>query len=245
MSDDRFDDLTPGERLAERDRTHPEPAPKRPPDLRSPANKYSWLVAIVMTMVLAMVLFLNTLPNSGEALFGLERGERLPDFAVPLATSNLEGDANVCQSEPCPSQSGAAPACSLHSASVMNICDLSRRPLVLTFIVDRGADCYPQVDRTERLKARLPEVQFATLFFTRKDRAQVKRLVRARRWTQPVGIDADGVVTNRYGVGGCPTTIFVRPGGRVLISKIGNLTERELEVTARRLLRVPAPEASS
>ena len=198
-----------------------------------------------MMMVLAVVLFLNTLPNSGKALFGLEPGSRLPDFAVPLATGTVEGDANVCQKEPCPSQSGTQPACTLHSEEVMNICDLSRRPLVLTFIVDRGADCYPQVDRTERLKDSLPEVEFATVFFTRKERDQVRRLVEARRWTQPVGIDADGVVTNRYGVGGCPTTIFVRPGGRVLVSKLGNLTEGELERTARRLLRVPASRSSS
>ena len=208
--------------------------------MRSPTTKYSWLVAILMIMVLAVVLFLNTLPNSGEALFGLERGSKLPDFAVPLASGNLEGDANVCQKEPCPSQSGVQPACSIRSAAVMNSCDLSRRPLVLTFIVDRGADCYPQVDRTERLKARLKDVEFATVFFTHKEREEVRRLVEARRWTQPVGIDADGVVTNRYGVGGCPTTIFVRPGGRVMVSKLGNLTERELELTARKLLRTPA-----
>ena len=78
---------------------------------------------------------------------------------------------------------------------------------------DRGADCEPQVDRTERVKDSVPQVQFATVFFSRKERDEIRRLVEARGWTQPVAVDADGAVANLYGVGGCPTTIFARAGG--------------------------------
>ena len=52
--------------------------------------------------------------------------------------------------------------------------------------------------------------------------------MQARGWTQPVAVDADGAVANLYGVGGCPTTIFARPGGRVADVELGNLTEEEL-----------------
>ena len=233
MSRDRFDDLSIGEKLAERDRTHPEPV-KRPETPR-PGNKYAWVVGIVMLMGLGVLLFAQTIPNTGEALFGLERGERMPDFAVPLATSELEGDANVCQKEPCPEGSGPRPACEIHNVNVLNSCDLSRRPVVLTFVFDRGADCFPQVDRTERVRDSIPGVGFATVYFTRKERDDVRGLVRARGWTQPVGVDQDGQVANLYGIGVCPTTMFVRAGGRVDKTKLGNLTEEQLRRGAERL----------
>ena len=49
---------------------------------------------------------------------------------------------------------------------------------------------------------------------------------RGRRWA----------VTNLYGVGGCPTTIFARAGGRVVDTELGNITEGELRRRAERLL---------
>ena len=231
--DDRFDDLTIGERLAERDRTHPEPA--RRPEVPRAGNKYAWLVGILMLMGLGVLLFAQTLPNQGEGLEGPEKGSRLKAFAAPLALGTLEGDANVCQREPCPEQAGGRPACSLTSEEVVNLCDLREKPLVLTVIFDRGADCYPQVDRTERVRRDFGEVNFATLFFTRKEREEIRRLVQARGWRQPVGVDRDGAVANLYGVGGCPTTIFARAGGEVVDTKLGNLTEDELRRRAAAL----------
>jgi hypothetical protein len=238
---DRFEDLrssngsdkSAGERLAERDRTHPEPA--APPERPRPRNKYAWAVGILFVMVLSVLLFAQTLPNSGESLFGPERGTRIKAFAAPNALGSLEGDANVCQKEPCPDGSGELPACEVRSEEVVNVCELRERPLVLTFFFDRGADCEPQVDRTERAKDSVPQVQFATVYFSRKDRDEIKRVVEARGWTQPVAVDADGAVANLYGVGGCPTTIFARAGGRVADVELGNLTEDELRAKAQRI----------
>jgi peroxiredoxin len=233
--EDRFEDLTTGEKLARRDKTHPEPV--KPPEVPRPGNKYAWLVGILMFMGLGVLLFAQTLPNSGEALFGLKRGDRLPDFAVPLVTSALEGDANICQEEPCPEGSGERPACELRSSDVLNICELRQEPLVLTFVFDRGADCYPQVDRVERVRDDLSGVRFATVYFSRKERSELQSLAEQRRWSQPIGVDQDGEVSNRYGVGVCPTTMFVRKGGVVLETKLGNLTEDQLRRNAERLLR--------
>ena len=239
IPEDRFGDLgeqrrSAAERLEERDRTHPEPA-EGPPEVPRPGNKYAWVVGIVMLMGLGVLLLTTTLPNKGEGLLSLGRGERLPDFAVPLASGDLEGDANVCQKRPCPKGSGAVPACELRSSDVFNICELRERPLVLTFVFDRGADCFPQVDRTERALGGARSVAFATVYFTRKDRGEVRQIVRSRGWRQPVGLDRDGEVTNRYGVGVCPTTIFSRAGGRVVDTELGNITEAELVRRARRL----------
>jgi hypothetical protein len=235
VSDDRFEDLSPGERLAERDRTHPEPV--RRPEVPRPGNKYAWLVGILMFMVLGVLLFAQTLPNQGSGLEGPKVGTRLKAFAAPSATSSLTGDANVCQKEPCPEQAGLVPACEVRSEDVVNVCALRRRPLVLTFVFDRGADCYPQVDRAERAAGEVPGVQLATVFFTRKERSEVRNLVRERGWRQPVAIDRDGAIANLYGVGGCPTTIFAEAGGRVAETKLGNMTEGELRSRARRIAR--------
>jgi hypothetical protein len=81
----------------------------------------------------------------------------------------------------------------------------------------------------------LPGVNFATVFFTHKKRDQVRALVRERGWRQPVAIDRDGQVANLYGVGGCPTTVFAREGGRVAATKLGNLTEEQLRRLATRI----------
>jgi AhpC/TSA family len=222
-----------GERLAERDRTHPEP--DRRPEVPRPGNKYAWAVGIVMLMGLGVLLFAQTIPNSGEGIEGPEPGSRLKAFAAPSALGNLEGEANVCQRRPCPEQAGQVPACEVVSEEVVNLCTLRRRPLVLTFIFDRGADCYPQVDRTERVMDEVDGVRFATVFFTSKERPEVRALVTARRWRQPVAVDEDGAVANLYGVGGCPTTVFADPGGRVASTELGNITESELRRRARRL----------
>jgi hypothetical protein len=83
----------------------------------------------------------------------------------------------------------------------------------------------------------MPQVQFATVYFSRKDREEIRRIVEARGWTQPVAVDPDGAVANLYGVGGCPTTIFARAGGTVADVELGNLTEDELRAKAERIAR--------
>jgi hypothetical protein len=200
-----------------------------------PGNKYAWAVGILAVMGLSILLFVQTLPNQGKGLAGPPLNRVIRPFAVPNALGDLEGAANVCaKRENCNDRAGKVPACSLQSKEVVNVCDLRRRPLVLTFIFDRGADCYPQVDRTERVMPSLPGVNFATVFFTHKDRDEVRAIVRERGWRQPVGVDRDGAVANLYGIGGCPTTVFTRAGGRVVATKLGNLTEDQVRRLARR-----------
>lgn len=247
MTEDRFEDLgggadrraSIGERLEERDRTHPEPdAPqRRPPEPPRAQNKYAWAVGILILMAAGMVLFVITIvrPNSGRGIEGPREGRRLPVFAAPLATGNLDGEANVCQRRPCASSAGPVPACEVRGAGVLNLCELRRRPFVLTFAVTRGADCEPQVDRVERMKDDVPGVSFAVIM-SGNERATAERIVRRRGWTQPVGIDQDGAVVNLYGVSVCPVTVFAAKGGRVVETALGNLTEDQLRAKARGLL---------
>jgi hypothetical protein len=237
VSDDRFKDLGPkqstGDKLAARDRTHPEPVER--PEVPRPGNKYAWAVGIVMLMGLGVLLFAQTLPNAGEAVQGPNKGQRLPAFAAPAADGNLEGDANICQREPCPEGAGRNPACDLRSAEVVTVCPRDKRPVVLTFVVTRGTDCEPQVDRVERVRPRFPGVDFVTVV-SGDSREETEALARGRRWREPVAVDEDGSVVNLYGIGICPVTIFARNGRVGLEPALGNLTEAQLRRRVERLL---------
>jgi hypothetical protein len=247
VAEDRFGDLGPGppeeqpdgrsaaERLEERDRTHPEPV-ERPPEVPRPGNRYAWLVGILMLMGLGVLLLTTTLPNSGEGVRGPSPGRPLPKFAAPLATGSLEGEANVCQRRPCPKSAGRIPACEIQTADAVNLCTLRRRPLVLTFVVTRGADCEPEVDRVERVRRDFPDVSFAVVM-SGNGRSDAEDIARRRGWTEPVAVDKDGAVVNLYGVGVCPTTVLSLRGGRVTENALGNLTEDQLRDRVRHLLR--------
>jgi hypothetical protein len=224
-----------GDALAERDRVAPEPVDRRP-EVPRPGNKYAWAVGIVMLMGIAVLLLTTAIPNSGEGLRGPEPGEKLRPFAAPSPFGNFDDDAtpNVCQREPC--SDDLPPACEVRAEHVVNLCELRERPLVLTFIFDRGADCYPQVDRVERVLPEFPEVNFATIYFSNKGYEELRDIVEGRRWKAPVGIDR-GEIVNLYGVGGCPITVFAKRGGIVSETALANLTEDELREKTRRLLR--------
>ena len=244
MSEDRFSDLGGGDsrraaqRLEEEDRLRPEPddPPRRPEVARRGGNRYAWVVGILMLMGIGVLLITTAIPNSGHGLRGPNRGAILPDFAAPLATGNLHGDANVCQKAgECNDQTGDVPACEVRSEGVFNVCEARRRPLVLTFLVTEGADCEPQVDRVERMRRSFPGVNFAAVV-SGNDRADVERIARRRGWRLPVAVAEDPLVVNLYRVGVCPTTVFARAGGRVRTTRLGNLTERELRAEVRKLV---------
>ena len=229
---DRFEDLSVGERLAERDRTHPEPV--RRPEVPRPGNKYAWAVGILALMGLGVLLFAETLPNQGKGLRGPEPGQRLPAFAAPAAAGNTEGDANVCQRKPCNKNAGPLPACDVRGSGIVKVCPRERGARVMTFVVTRGTDCEPQVDRVERITAEFPGVRFVTVL-SGDSKREAENLAKARRWRQPVAVDEDGSLVNLYGVGVCPITVFARDG-RVRASDVGNLTEAQLRRRTRRLI---------
>lgn len=244
--DDRFEGLGGaerrekiGEQLEQRDRTHPEPddpaGPRRQPEVPRPGNKYAWLVGALALMALGIILFASTLPDRGESLQGPRTGSTVPPFAAPRAGGELKGEANVCARRPCNERAGPVPACEVRQEDVINVCELRRRPLVLTFVVTRGADCEPQVDRVERVRREFPQASFAVVM-SGNTVPEVGRIARRRGWRQPVGVDEDGAVVNLYGVGVCPTTVFARAGGRVADTVLGNLTEDQLRDRTRRLI---------
>src|SRR4029079_2972794 len=94
-----------------------------------------------------------------------------------------------------------------------------QKPVVMTFMFTRLADCAPQFDRVERVRSEFPDVNFVGVIIKQK-KADAAKLVRRHRWGFPVLLDRDGQVSNIYGIGGCPTTIFARKGGRGRATKL-------------------------
>lgn len=208
-------------------------------DAARSARPYTAIVGALF-VVLIVVAVVNGLLTSGGETLGVdpEPGEPLPEFAVPEARGPLEGDANVaqrgCEEEgTCPD--GSTPACEIEEPRAIRVCDLFDRPLAISFWFTRGTECAQHEDLVDRAWRRhRDEVGFLSVN-VRDDRDLVRRLARERGWRMPVGHDADGAVSNLYGIGVCPTLVLARPGGRLEEVVVGEISERELDERLERL----------
>lgn len=220
-------------RSAEPSATERAPAP--PPPARPPgASRYGWLVGVLVVMILAYIS-VNTLRSNHLEQTGPEPGSIAAPFAVPLALSDLDGDANVARQ----ANSGGAgnrPACDVRGPDVLNLCELGERgPIVLAFLATRGAKCTGPLDAMERLRPRYPGVQFAAISI-RGDRGDLRDLIRSHHWRFPVGYDRDGALVNIYGVSVCPEVLFAYPGRVVRETVIGEGVTAELDRHVRALV---------
>lgn len=217
-------------------------------------DRYSIVVGLFF-LVLVVVATIHTLGgNDGEGTLGLDRQPPrwpLPEFAVPVAAGNLEGDANIAQDDcetsevPCPGGARRTPACRIPTRGSIRICDLFDRPLVISFWFTKGGDCANQQDAVDTVYGRYRgRVRFLSLDI-RDDRDTVRGLIRQHGWKMPVGYDRDGAVASLYKVGGCPTFAYVYPGGTLESASVGEVTAGQLEARVRRLLAATrAAEAS-
>lgn len=218
-------------------------------------DRYSIVVGLIFLAVI-VVATLNTIDGDGGGdTLGLDRLPArwpLPEFAVPEAAGELEGDANVAQDDcetsaiPCPEASQRTPACRVDLPEAIRVCDFFDRPLVISFWFSKGGgECVEQQDLVERVYRRYRgQVGFLSLNI-RDDRDMLRDLIRQREWTMPVGYDRDGAVASLYGVGLCPTLAYVYPGGTLQDASIGELSERQLSDRVERLLEdTAAAEAS-
>jgi len=213
----------------------PAPAGAPPPPARRARGRGTWLVGVVVLVALAYVSF-NTLRTDAPGSRGVPDNTPLPPFAVPLALSDLGGDANVAR-EAGAGKAGNRPACAVRGPRVLNICQLAERgPVVLAFLVTKGGGrCQRQLDSMERIRSRFPGVQFAAVAI-RGDRGDLRSLIGKRHWGFPVGYDRDGAVSNIYAVAVCPTTTFAYAGGIVMQTALGLEGDAELAARVRRLV---------
>jgi hypothetical protein len=212
----------------------------------TPSRRYSVLVGLAF-LVLVGIATVNTIGNRGRGILGATKGERgmpLPEFAVPNAvTGPLDKDANVAQDNcstsenPCPSGAARTPACEIHAAGAIRVCDLFTRPLVLSFWFTKAANCVPTQDIVNRVAGRYRgRVNFLSID-VRDDPTAVRTIVGQHGWTIPIGYDRDGAVAELYRVGVCPTLAFAYPGGIMDFAKVGELSAGQLNADVRRLVR--------
>ena len=187
--------------------------PRRRPPAGRPAGvppQATWIVGTIVVLVLGYIT-INTITSDGPGSRGVRPGTTLPPFAAPLATSDLNGDANVLVK----ASKGVPKACDVRGPDIVNSCQLAEAgPSVLAFLVTRSRECIDAVDALDRLRPRFPGVQFAAVAI-RGDRGAVRQLVRRRGWELPVAYDRDGAVANAYAIAVCPTITFARRGGVV------------------------------
>jgi hypothetical protein len=195
------------------------------------ANRYSVIVGLIFLILIGLAT-LHTLNGGGEDTLGLDKQPArwpLPEFAVPAAAGNLEGDANVYQDDcgsstlPCTEDPPRVPACRITTPGAIRVCDLFDRPLVISFWFGTESGCERQQDVVSTVAARYRgRVNFLSLD-VRDSRGSVRELVRERGWGMPVGFDRDGAVAALYRVGGCPTFAYAYPGGTLEGASIGEL----------------------
>jgi hypothetical protein len=191
------------------------------------------IVAVFAIALIGWIAF-NSAATETAGSKGLQPGEPLPPFAMPLSTTSCKGrcDANVA-TEAGQGAAGAKPACQVRGRDVLNSCELAEGgPFVLAFVFTPVEKCRAQVPLLEAAAQRNPDVKFR-IVAVRADAAAARGLGS----TLPVGFDHDGAVANEYAVVVCPTITFVRAGGRVQGSTVGPLGEQELEAWVQRIVR--------
>jgi hypothetical protein len=187
-------------------------------------KRYRWAIGIFgigLVIVISIVQFASNGVHGG----GVAPGSKLQNFAAPVATSNLVGDANF--SKPC--------SLGYFGARAVNTCLLTRRaPLVLAFFVTGSDDCKRSIDAVQTVSKRYSpsQVQFAAVAVD-ASQSDTASLVRSHHWTIPVAYDRDGAVGQLYGVQFCPMIELARRGGLVADRLIGDHWEDPGALAAR------------
>jgi AhpC/TSA family protein len=176
----------------------------------------------LLLVVIVSVAFLTS-HRAGTA--GVPPGQRIDRFAAPLASSTLNGDANL------------HPPCTLarHDSRALNVCLLVQRtPLVLGFFVTNSAACERVVAAMQTVARELPagEVQFAAVA-VRTSHSAAAAAARAHHWTIPVAYDRDGAVGAAFGVEVCPIVELTYPGGVVGRRLIGERWDSSAALAAQ------------
>jgi hypothetical protein len=177
-----------------------------------PAPRYGRYAGLLALLILVLIT-INTVVTKPNGATGIAPGRPLAPFAVPLVAGNLTGAADVATRAD-EGAAGRVPACQERGSQILNVCQLYERgPVVLAMFVDAGS-CPAILSDLQALVPSFPGVSFVGVAI-KGNRAQLRRLLRSRRLTLPVGIDTDGRLLALYKVASCPQVTFAYPGGVV------------------------------
>lgn len=118
----------------------------------------------------------------------------------------------------------------------VSLTDYRGRLVVLNFFASWCAPCRQEMPGFQAVNVRLG-ARVAFVGVNHQDaRSPALDLLEETGVTYPSGFDPRGSVAAAYGLYGMPTTLFISPEGRVVERRTGEMSERELEGTLRRLL---------
>jgi hypothetical protein len=195
---------------------------------------YRWAIGI-FGIALVIVISVVELATHGVSTAGVQPGQKLINFAAPIATSDLVGDVNL------------AKPCSLGSfdGRAVNTCLLIRRaPIVLGFFVPGVSDCERAINAMQSLSQQYSSstVQFVAVAAS-SSKASAAKEVRTHHWTIPVAYDRDGALAQVYGVELCPMFELASRGGVVKSLLFGDNWARPAALAAKvRALLAPRPK---
>jgi hypothetical protein len=212
--DDGFARLDPDRAAA--DRAAVNPVPWKPEPVID-TRKYQWMIGgFGFTLVVLFSIYLYA--HNGVSTPGVVKGKPLYKFVAPLATSNLNIDANAN-----PRCNPARPA-----RRGLNVCD--RQPIVLAFFALHSA-CIQEVNTLQTVSREYPKIQFAAVAIYASKRA-TEKLVRLHHWMIPVAYDQSGAIGEIYGVTICPMIEVAGAKGIVVQRLIGEGWERPSALAA-------------
>ncbi len=174
--------------------------------------RYGRYVGVLVLLIVVLVV-INTTLRQSNGVGGIEPGHKLAPFAVPLALGVVNGDADIA-THANDGAAGKRPACAVRGTGILNICELYERgPVVLALFVDAGS-CARVLSEMQALAPSFPGVGFAGVAL-KGERGPLRRLMRARHLSIPIGFDRDGALAALYSVVSCAQVTFAYPGGVV------------------------------
>ena len=214
----------------------------------SPPERHYGRYVGVLAIAILVLITINTALTKPNGAKGIETGQPIPPFAVPLAAGTLTGDADVA-THANDGSAGLVAACAERGPRILNVCELYERgPVVLALFVDWGS-CPAVLDDMQALAGAYPGVSFAAVAI-KGERPSLRKLMREQGLTRvQVGFDSDGVLAGLYKMASCPQLSFVLGGGVVqspaLLSTPSRATlrARVAELVAASVARGYAPRS--
>jgi AhpC/TSA family len=209
----------------------PRPGPPRPP---AGISRYGWFVGLIGLLLVAYITF-NTIRTKGIGA-GVNEGQQLPPFAVPLLKSDLDGDANLARKPGSGAgSSGDVTACEVRDPRALNFCRVAAgHPVVLAFVSDRQSASLRELDAMQRVAPDFPETRFVAVFL-RGDRDKARKAAAEHGWRFPLGWDRHADVAAIYGVKALPALVFGDARRRERSAAYRYLGPDELAARIRRL----------
>ncbi|MGA7705983.1 MAG: redoxin domain-containing protein [Solirubrobacteraceae bacterium] len=175
---------------------------------------------VILAAILLIAFTLHVALSSHKGNTAIRPGTRVPPFAAPYAIGGPVGEVDIA-THANDGLAGKVAACRERGPGILNICQLYERGPVVLALFFKAGSCPTVLTQMQQLAAEFPRVSFAAVA-VKDDSSSTASLVRAKRLTFPVGVDAEGRLGQLYAMVSCPQITFVYPGGLVQGSSLLN-----------------------